>query len=124
MSQAVWLFWWAHPSAFRADCEDVSGGALVPAPLRGAARGGCTGPFAASLWGCLRRFGCFEGGKLAVFRADSEDVSGGASFPSFRSLPSLTSLPSPPSLPCLPCLPGFPSLPSPASLPSLLSPPS
>merc|ERR1711933_46424 len=117
MSQAVWLFWWAHPSAFRADCEDVSGGALGPAPLRGAARGGCTGPFAASLWGCLRRFGCFEGGKLAVFRADCEDVSGGASFPSFRSLPSPTSLPSllsppsPPSLPSLPSLLSFPSLP-------------
>eukprot|EP00959_Pyramimonas_sp_CCMP1952_P023136 486580-Pyramimonas_sp.AAC.1 len=57
MSQAICLFSCPAPFAFRADCEDVSGGVLVSAPLRGAARGVFTGPFVASLWGCLRRWG-------------------------------------------------------------------
>merc|ERR1712039_985468 len=60
MSQAVCSFSCPTSLAFRADCEDVSGGALVSAPLRGAARGVFTGPFAAILWGCLRRFACFH----------------------------------------------------------------
>eukprot|EP00959_Pyramimonas_sp_CCMP1952_P359332 7524089-Pyramimonas_sp.AAC.1 len=84
MSQAVCLF--AVPASFaeRADCEDVSGGALfqhplreplrgiarsrsrplcgdvssgealVSAPVKGAAEGYCTVPFAAVVWGCLK----------------------------------------------------------------------
>merc|ERR1712151_426991 len=55
MSQAVCLLSVPTSLATRADCEDVSGGP----PLRGAARGVCTVPFAAVLWGCLRRFACF-----------------------------------------------------------------
>eukprot|EP00959_Pyramimonas_sp_CCMP1952_P427780 8958812-Pyramimonas_sp.AAC.1 len=46
--------WFQHP--VRADCEDVSGGALVSAPLKGVARCVFTGPFAASLRRCVRRF--------------------------------------------------------------------
>ena len=76
MSQAVCLFLGSTSFAWRADCEDVSGGALVSAPLRGAARGCITGSFAASLWGCLRRFACFgaqrrdveEGGGVGMRR--------------------------------------------------------
>ena len=59
MSQAVCLFLCPTSFAFGADCEDVSSEALISAPLRGAARGGCTGSFAATLWGCLRRLACF-----------------------------------------------------------------
>ena len=61
MSQAVCLFRCSTSFAFRADCEDVSGGALASATRRGAARGVFTGSFAAILWGCLRRFACFGG---------------------------------------------------------------
>eukprot|EP00959_Pyramimonas_sp_CCMP1952_P180042 3765024-Pyramimonas_sp.AAC.1 len=39
--------------AWIADCEDVSSGAMASAPLRGAARGVFTVPFAAVLWRCL-----------------------------------------------------------------------
>eukprot|EP00959_Pyramimonas_sp_CCMP1952_P165051 3449874-Pyramimonas_sp.AAC.1 len=47
MSKAVCLLSCPTSLAFRADSEDVSGGTLVSAPLRGAARGVITGPFAA-----------------------------------------------------------------------------
>ena len=59
MSRAVCLLCAADLSAFRADCEDVSSEGLVSAPQGGAAKGCCTGPFAARLWGCLERFACF-----------------------------------------------------------------
>eukprot|EP00959_Pyramimonas_sp_CCMP1952_P055346 1157145-Pyramimonas_sp.AAC.1 len=42
------------------ECEDVSGGALVSAPLRGAARRYITGPFAVNLRGCLMQFARFR----------------------------------------------------------------
>eukprot|EP00959_Pyramimonas_sp_CCMP1952_P046250 965747-Pyramimonas_sp.AAC.1 len=61
MSHAVCLFRWPTSSAFKANCEDVSGGALVSAPLKRAPRGYCMGPFAASLWECFQRFACFGG---------------------------------------------------------------
>eukprot|EP00959_Pyramimonas_sp_CCMP1952_P284929 5957009-Pyramimonas_sp.AAC.1 len=56
MSQAACSSSCPTSFVFKADCEDVSGGALVSAPLRGAARGGFTGPFVANVWGCLKRF--------------------------------------------------------------------
>eukprot|EP00959_Pyramimonas_sp_CCMP1952_P228988 4788215-Pyramimonas_sp.AAC.1 len=59
MSQAVCPFSCPTSLAFRSDFEDVSGGALVSAPLRGTTRGVFTGPFAAIWWRCLRRFACF-----------------------------------------------------------------
>eukprot|EP00959_Pyramimonas_sp_CCMP1952_P398925 8359411-Pyramimonas_sp.AAC.1 len=42
-----------------ADCQDVPRGAMASAPLRGAARGVVTVPFAAFVRGCLRRCACF-----------------------------------------------------------------
>eukprot|EP00959_Pyramimonas_sp_CCMP1952_P122219 2554920-Pyramimonas_sp.AAC.1 len=54
MSQAVGLCSAPTSFAWRAYCEDVSGGALVSTPLRGAAKG----YDAAVLWGCLKRFAC------------------------------------------------------------------
>ena len=83
MSQAVCLFGWPDSAAFKADCGDVSGGALVSAPLRGAVNGYDTVPFAAALWGC-------------------------PCLPGLPSLLSLSSLPRRPTLPSLPCRPSLP----------------
>eukprot|EP00959_Pyramimonas_sp_CCMP1952_P265968 5560900-Pyramimonas_sp.AAC.1 len=60
MSQAVCSFSCPTSFVFRADCGDVPGGALVSAPLKEAARSAFTGPFAASLRGCLKRFARFH----------------------------------------------------------------
>eukprot|EP00959_Pyramimonas_sp_CCMP1952_P148239 3101671-Pyramimonas_sp.AAC.1 len=51
-SQAVCLLRCPTSFVLTAVCEDVTGGALVSAPLRGAIREYCMGPFAASLWRC------------------------------------------------------------------------
>eukprot|EP00959_Pyramimonas_sp_CCMP1952_P330494 6920419-Pyramimonas_sp.AAC.1 len=56
MSQAVCSCSCLTALVFISNSEDVSSGALIPAPLRGAATDVFTGPFAASLWGCLGRF--------------------------------------------------------------------
>eukprot|EP00959_Pyramimonas_sp_CCMP1952_P292519 6117991-Pyramimonas_sp.AAC.1 len=54
------------PNILRAHCEDVSGWALFSAPLGGAAEGYDTVPFAAVLWGCLKRFACFLSQHLSL----------------------------------------------------------
>eukprot|EP00959_Pyramimonas_sp_CCMP1952_P424073 8882813-Pyramimonas_sp.AAC.1 len=60
MSQAVCSPSGPTSFASRANFEYVSGGALVSAHLRGAARCVFTGPFAASLWGCPKRLARFH----------------------------------------------------------------
>ena len=72
MSQAVCLFRFPTSFAFGAAPPDVSGEALVSAPLGAQiarmSRAVClcslaiyTGPFAAILWRCIKRFACFGG---------------------------------------------------------------
>ena len=75
MSHAVCLFGCPTSLAFGADVEDVSGEALVSAPPRGAAGGGCTGPVRAQFVGMSEAVCLFGGPTSFAFGTDFEDVS-------------------------------------------------
>ena len=64
--------------AFRADCEDVSGEALVSALPGRCARGIFHGPVRAQIWGMYQAVCLFRTVTSLVAGAVSEDVSGEA----------------------------------------------